>query len=439
MTDPHLLRRAHESPQPHERLVPLRPAVIVIGAGPAGLATAACLGRLGLQPCVLEGSDSVGASWRGHYRRLHLHTVKELSALPGLPFPAQAPRYVPREQVVRYLEVYAEHFGIRPLFGVTVQRIEALAAGAGWAVVCADGRRLEAQQVIVATGANARPRRPGLPGEEAFTGRVLHSHAYRDAAPFAGQRVLVVGMGNTGAEIALDLCEAGVEVALSVRSPVNIVHRDVLGRPTQRTSILLGRLPPRLGHALTAWLRDLTVGDLSHWGLRTPRTSPLAQLREEGRTPVIDVGTLARIRAGDIRVHPGIERLLDSGVRFTNAQEAPFDTIVLATGYEASLQALVPGVDLGLDTRGLPREAIGRGVRAGLHFTGFDLRQPGGLLRTIEQQAQQVAQEISTRLSVTREGAAGPLRESSPGLRTTTATTPPPPPAASPPGPPAAP
>ena len=383
--------------------VPARTAAVVIGAGPAGLAASACLGQLGIQACVLERSDSVGASWRSHYRRLHLHTVKELSALPGLPFPAQAPRYVQREQVVRYLEDYAVHFGIQPLFGVAVRRIEPLAAGTGWAVTCEDGQRIEAPHVVVASGANARPRRPMLPGEQAFEGTVLHSHAYRDPAPFAGQRVLVVGMGNTGAEIALDLCEAGVEVALSVRSAVNIVHRDVLGRPTQRTSILLGRLPPRWGHTLTAWLRDLTVGDLSRWGLRTPGISPLAQLREEGRTPVIDVGTLARIRRGDIRVHPGIERLLRRGVRFTDSQEAPFDSIVLATGYEAGLHDLVPDVSLGLNARGLPLEAIGRGARAGLHFTGFDLRQPGGLLRTIGQQALELAQEVANEVPARAE------------------------------------
>ena len=375
--------------------VPARTAAVVIGAGPAGLATAACLGQLGIQSCVLERSDSVGSSWRSHYRRLHLHTVKELSALPGLPFPAQAPRYVPREQVVQYLEAYAEHFGIRPIFGAAVLRIAALEAGTGWAVICKDGQRVEAPHVVVASGANARPRRPELPGEQAYDGAVLHSHAYRDPAPFAGQRVLVVGMGNTGAEIALDLCEAGVEVALSVRSAVNIVHRDVLGRPTQRTSILLGRLPPRLGHALATLLRNLTVGDLTRWGLRTPSASPLAQLREEGRTPIIDVGTLARIRAGDIRVHPAVERLRGRSVRFTDGHEAPFDSIVLATGYEAGLQQLVPDVNLGLDARGLPLEAIGRGPRAGLHFTGFDLRQPGGLLRTIGQQAQEVARVVA--------------------------------------------
>ena len=376
----------------------LQPAAVVIGAGPAGLATAACLSRLGVQACVLERAANVGASWRAHYRRLHLHTVKELSALPGLGFPDHAPRYVPRAQVVQYLESYAAHFGIRPHFGVQALRIERLPGGAGWAVVCDDGRRIEAPHVIVATGANAHPRLTALPGEEIFTGTVTHSHAYRDPVPFAGQRVLVVGMGNTGAEIALDLCEAGVEVALSVRSAVNMVHRDVLGRPTQRTSILLGRLPPRLGNTVARWLRNLTVGDLSRFGLRTPRASPLAQLREEGRTPVIDIGTLARIRAGDIRVHPGIERLHATGVQFVDGQQARFDAVVLATGYEAGLQALVPGVELGLDARGLPREAIGLpdgSGRAGLHFTGFDLRQPGGLLRTIAEQAQEVARAVA--------------------------------------------
>jgi cation diffusion facilitator CzcD-associated flavoprotein CzcO len=373
-----------------------REPVVVIGAGPAGLATAACLARLGVHACVLERAADIGASWRSHYRRLHLHTVKELSALPGLAFPARAPRYVPRAQVVEYLEAYAAHFGLQPHFGVEVQHLEPLPEGSLWEVVCADGSRIRTPHVVVATGANRHPRRPALPGEEAFTGRVLHSHAYRDAAPFAGERVLVVGMGNTGAEIALDLCEAGVQVALSVRSAVNIVHRDVLGRPTQRTSILLGKLPPRLGHALAAWLRDLTVGDLTRLGLRTPRASPLAQLREEGRTPVIDIGTIARIRRGEIRVHPGIAQLHERKVRFVDGSEAPFDTIVLATGYDAGLQALVPGVALDLDARGLLRaSAADPGRRPGLHFVGFDVRQPGGLLRTIGQQAQEVARQVA--------------------------------------------
>src|SRR5690606_7596456 len=125
---------------------------------------------------------------------------------------------------------------------------------------------------------------------------------------FAGQRVLVVGMGNTGAEIALELADKGIPVSLAVRSPLNIVRRDVLGRPTQLTSIMLDRLPPRLGEPIARFLRDLTVGDLGRWGIATSPMSPLRQLRLEGRTPVIDIGTIAAIRRGEILVRPGIAR-----------------------------------------------------------------------------------------------------------------------------------
>lgn len=146
---------------------------------------------------------------------------------------------------------------------------------------------------------------------------------------------------------------------------------------------------------MAGWLRDLSVGDLSAYGLRTPVGSPLAQLREEGRTPVIDVGTVAQIRAGRIAVYPGIDQLVPGGVRFVDGRQAAFDTILLVTGYGAGLQALFPTLKLPLDARGLPPSAICAGELAGLYFVGFDLRQPGGLLRTIAQQAQAVARHVA--------------------------------------------
>ena len=368
--------------------------VLIIGAGPAGLATAGALRQRGIAAHVIEQAAEPGASWRAHYERLHLHTVKTHSALPGLPFPADAPRYLPRQGVVDYLERYAAHHGIRPETGEAVARIEA--DSAGWAVTTASGRCIRAAQVVLATGANREPRVPVLPGQDGFAGRVVHSRSYRNARPFAGQRVLVVGMGNTGAEIALDLAEHGVRVALSVRSPVNIVHREVLGRPTQLSSIALGKLPPALGDALALLLRTLTVGDLTRWGLRTPAGSPLRQLRQEGKTPVIDVGTLQRIRAGDIAVHPGIALLTAGGVRFVDGTEHAFDTVILATGYKPALQGLFPKHPLPLDERGLPGVLHGAGPLAGLHFVGFDIRQPGGLLRTIAMQAERVAARIAS-------------------------------------------
>ncbi len=371
--------------------------VLVIGAGPAGLASAACLRPLGLDVRVIDRAMEPAASWRHHYERLHLHTVKTHSALPGLPFPDSAPRYVPRQGVVDYLMAYARHHGIRPELGQDVRAVEPAPgqAQARWIVSVASRQRYAARHVVVATGANRQPRAPELPGQADFGGRILHSRAYRNAAPFAGQRVLVVGMGNTGAEIALDLVEHGVLTALSVRSPLNIVYRDVMGRPTQLTSIALSKLPSALGDAIAVFLRDLTVGDLSRHGLHTAKISPLRQLREHGRTPMIDVGTVRRIRSGEIQVYPGIEALTPGGVRFTDGGEHPFDTLLLATGYDAALAELFPRTALALDARGMPAEVSGRGALSGLHFVGFDVRQPGGLLRSIGPQAQAVARAIS--------------------------------------------
>lgn len=366
--------------------------ILVIGAGPAGLAVAASLVRRGLQPLVMDKADEVAASWRGHYERLHLHTDKHLSALPGVPFPDAYPRYVSRQGLVDYLVDYASRHHIVPQLGQDVVAITPSAGG--WQTVTRSGERYESGAVVLATGANCQPRRVTFAGQAQYRGQLLHSRVYRNAKPFAGQRVLVVGMGNTGAEIALDLVEQGVQAALSVRSPVNIVHREVLGRSTQRTSIQLARLPAAWGDAIATMLRQLTIGDLSRWGLQTSTMSPLRQLRKHGKPPVIDVGTLARIKRGEIRVHPGIERFTADGVRFVDGAEAPFDAVILATGYEPQVQRLFPGSKVEVDASGMPVDVIGRGALAGVYFVGFDNRQAGGALRTIAAQAGWVADEL---------------------------------------------
>jgi hypothetical protein len=160
------------------------------------------------------------------------------------------------------------------------------------------------------------------------------------------------------------------------------------------TTMLLARLPRRIGDALARVLRDLTVGDLSRYGMRRSRISPLRQLREEGRTPVIDVGTLAMIKQGRIAVRPGIQAFTTDGVRFTDDRTEPYDAVILATGYRPGLTRLFPGVRLQLDQNGMPKEHVGTGALAGVFFIGFDVRQAAGLLRTIGMQAMQVAEEI---------------------------------------------
>jgi cation diffusion facilitator CzcD-associated flavoprotein CzcO len=308
--------------------------------------------------------------------------------------PEGAPQFLSRQAVVDYLEAYAAHAGLAPRFGVEVTSIVRVGTGR-WSVATGSGECFEAQHVVVATGANRVPFVPTFEGQDTFGGEILHSRAYRQATPFVGRRVLVVGMGNTGAEIALDLIEHGVvAVTLSVRSPVNIVPREFWGRPSQRTALALSRLPPRLGDALSKLLARLTVGDLRRWGLTPSPISPLASMRDHGRTPVIDVGTLAQIRAGTIAVRPGIRRLVGHGAEFVDGSRLDLDVLILATGYRAEVESFFPGAAVPLDGNQLPRAVVGEGDLEGVFFVGFDPRR-GGLLRTIARQAVAVGEAIA--------------------------------------------
>ena len=178
------------------------PAVIV-GGGPAGIATAACLRRRGLEPVVLEKGDTVAPAWHRHYDRLHLHTTRGASGLPGRPMPADYPRYPSRDQVFDYLRRYAREEGVEVRLGAEVTRCAGV-TGRGRSRP-RTGARFAAPDVVVATGLSHVPRIPEFPNQEAFTGEILHSADYRNGSPYAGQRVLVVGFGNSAAEIALDL------------------------------------------------------------------------------------------------------------------------------------------------------------------------------------------------------------------------------------------
>ncbi|RMG87441.1 MAG: NAD(P)/FAD-dependent oxidoreductase, partial [Bacteroidetes bacterium] len=317
------------------------------------------------------------------------------SHLPGLEFPADYPTYVPRQKVVEYFEAYARHFDIRPRFNETVVAIEK--TGDGWAVKTASGKGFYVENVVLATGVNRVENIPRWSGDESFRGVIMHSRKYKNPKPFAGQKVLVIGMGNTGAEVALDLSLNGAETYISVRGPVSIVPRDVNGRPVQLTARAMSKLPFGLGDWIGTQIRKRVIGDLSKYGLKTDPTPPTVLLRKTGKTPVIDIGTVAQIKAGKIRVLPEVKRFFASEIEFMDGQKLPFDTVILATGYRARLQDFVPDLEGFLDKNGLPKQPVGTGKWDGLFFVGFDNYKLGGILGTIYNDSATVTQHIRAR------------------------------------------
>ncbi len=275
-------------------------AVLVIGAGPGGLAVAAALGRRGVPALVLERSDGVGASWRRHYERLHLHTTRRWSSLPGLPIPREFGRWVARADVVRYLELYTAHHGIDVRTGVEVSRVARDGYGR-WVLEAEDGESFAGSTVVVATGYNhTRCRRPGRRRD--VPGRAGARLGYRTARPYRGKDVLVVGAGNTGRRSPWTSPRA---VPPACGSPSDRAAH----RPDGRTSAGRRRapgssvrhLPVPVVDKIAAAVARLEVPDLSSYGLPRPTTGLYSRVRE-GSVPLQDVGLIAAVQAR--RVEP---------------------------------------------------------------------------------------------------------------------------------------
>ncbi|MGW1866541.1 flavin-containing monooxygenase [Streptomyces mauvecolor] len=369
--------------------------VYVIGAGPGGLAVAAELRAQGVRAVVLEKSDSVAASWRRHYDRLHLHTTRRLSALPGLRIPRRFGRWVARDDVVRYLEKYADFHELEIVTGVEVERIERGPGDEGWVLYATGGRRLSTSRVVVATGYNHTPYVPEWAGAETYTGELVHASRYRNPAPYAGRDVLVVGAGNTGAEIAADLADGGAgRVRLAVRTPPHILRRSTAGWPAQATGILVRRLPVRLVDRAASVTERLSVPDLSAYGLPRPAGGLYSRVRE-GAIPVQDVGLIDAVRGGRVSPVAAVESFEGGKVVLADGARISPEVVICATGYGRGLSALVGHLGV-LDSRGRPLAHGARTVPGspGLHFTGFT-NPISGMLRELSLDATRIAKTLA--------------------------------------------
>lgn len=385
---PHSSSAAHP-PVPLQNSRP----VYVIGGGPGGLAAAYALRAQGVRAVVLEKSGQVGASWRRHYDRLRLHTTRRLSALPGLPMPRRFGRWVARENVVRYLEKYAEYHQLEIVTGVEVTRIER--SGEDWVLYATGGRELTAGAVVVATGYNHTPYVPDWPGRDSCTGEFLHAGEYRGPAPYAGRDVLVVGVGNTGAEIAVDLVEGGASrVRLAVRTAPHILRRSTAGWASQYTAVLVRRLPVALVDRLARPVARLSVPDLSAHGLPRPDTGLYSRVKE-GAIPVQDVGLIDAVRGGRVEVVAAVEGFEDGKVLLADGERIGPEAVIAATGYRRGLEGLVGHLGV-LDERGKPLVHGGRTSQnaPGLYFTGFS-NPISGTLREMAIDARKIAKAVA--------------------------------------------
>lgn len=306
-------------------------AVVVIGAGPAGLATSRELRQRGIDHVVLERGAAVAHAWRSLYDSLRLHTGKHMSALPGMAFPDSTPLFPSRSDFVDYLERYAKtlRLPIETASGVT--RVEPITEA--WRVRTVDGE-LTARALVVATGILSNPYLPDIPGRESFRGTLVHSVAYRRPEPFRDRRVLVVGVGNSAGEIGSELARSAARVALAVRTGAVVLPRQMFGIPIQYFSRLMNWLPRRGQRA---------VMDLSGAAMQLVRGKPLLPRPPFERcpsVPLIGFELVAAIREGRVDVRGNVAALTPDGARFADGSEEPFDDVILATGYRAALGIL---------------------------------------------------------------------------------------------------
>lgn len=308
--------------------------VLVIGGGQAGLAAGYHLQRAGLFFAILEGRSDVGGAWPHYYDSLRLFSPASRSSLPGMPFPGQPHHYPTRDAVVAYLRHYARHFALPIVTDVQVVQVERTMEG--FRVRTRGGTLYHARSIIAATGAFHRPNLPSLPGQDTFTGRLLHAATYRNPTSFEGQRVLVVGAGNSAIQIAVELARVA-HVTLATREPIRFRRQKLLGQDIHHWAWLLGldRLPLGIFRGKAA-----AIG-------------------------VLDTGVYqAAIAAGKPDRRPIFTQFTSTGVVWPDRTAEPIDTVIYATGYRPNLDYLA---DLGaVDTNGQP-----------LHRRGMSMRVPG--------------------------------------------------------------
>ncbi|KAI4316277.1 hypothetical protein L6164_024272 [Bauhinia variegata] len=366
---------------------------IIVGAGPSGLAVAACLSEHGVPSVILERSECIASLWQHRtYDRLKLHLPKQFCELPLMGFPSNFPKYPTKHQFISYLESYASHFSIQPRFNQTVQIADFDPSSGLWNVQTQDFEYIS-RWLIIATGENAEPFIPKITGMEVFQGSIAHTSVYKSGSDYKGQRVLVVGCGNSGMEVSLDLCRHNAIPHMVARNTVHVLPREIFGFSTFGIAMALSKwFPLRLVDKFLLLMSSYILGNTDQYGLRRPKTGPIELKNATGKTPVLDVGAMAQIKSGKIKVMEGVKEITRNGAKFMDGQEKEFDSIILATGYRSNVPTWLKSCDF-FTKDGMPKMPFPNGWKGenGLYTVGFTRR---GLLGTASD-ASNIAQDIA--------------------------------------------
>ncbi|OMO57127.1 Pyridine nucleotide-disulfide oxidoreductase, class-II [Corchorus capsularis] len=335
--------------------------VVIVGAGPSGLATAACLSAHSITHVILEKEDVYASLWKKRtYDRLKLHLAKEFCALPFKPFSPDSPTYIPKDMFVEYLDEYVATFNIQPKYRRSVETASFDEVDGKWKI---HARNLESGEVevyvaeflVVASGENSAQNVPEVPGMETFKGEMIHSNQFKSGLVYENKDVLVVGCGNSGMEIAYDLCNHGAQTCILIRNPVHVLNKEMV-----RIGMTLAKyVPILLVDFVMVTLGWIKFGDLSKYGIRRPKSGPFFLKATAGRAPVIDVGTIGKIKSKEIKVIPNeISSIKGQKVQFENGAEKDFDAIVFATGYRSVANDWLKDYEYVLNENGMPKNEI---------------------------------------------------------------------------------
>ena len=362
---------------------------LIVGASAAGLSCAAQLQNRGADFEIIEKHPHVGHAWRNHYQRLHLHTHKSASYLPFMKFAGHVSKYPSRSQVITYLEDYCSRLKNSPRFNTSAHQIDR--TDQHWVTITNHGKIIS-KNLIVCTGNTNVPNKAIKPGMESFPGPIIHSSDYTNGERFSGQQVLVVGFGNSACEIAICLHEHGATPAMSVRSPVNVIPRDIMGIPVLKLATLFSKIPPRTADQINKPLMNFLIGNIERHGLRKLPYGPLEQIARDHSVPLLDIGTMDLIKRGLLKIYPDISNIEGDKVYFGD-QAQPFDAIIMATGYNNGLEEFISLSSerlADIQLQWSKRKYFGKD---GLYFCGYYV-SPTGMLREINIESGYIANAI---------------------------------------------